>query len=561
MKSLVASVLFNALKDEVKKEEILSLIEIPPTNDMGDYAFPCFFLAKIEKKNPMLIAQELKEKLILPKEISNTEAKAGYLNFFIDKKFFADVVLKRILKEKEKYGAGKIGQKIMVEFSQPNTHKAFHVGHIRGTSLGESLSRIFGFLGDKVIRANYSGDTGMHIAKWIWCYQKFHKKEKLRDDESWIAGIYVDAVKRLAKNEKLQEEVDEINRKLDSKEDKALNELWKKTRILSINSWKKIYKELGTKFDVQYFESEVEQEGKRIALELLEKKIAKKDEGAVIMDLKEYNLGVWVLLRKDGTVLYSAKDLALAEKKLSKYSADKYLALIGDEQKLHFQQLIKTLELMHFKKKDSYNFLTFNMVRLPSGKMSSRTGDNVLYSEFIDELKAHAKAEIKKRDAKLSSKKLEERALKIAIAAIKYSMLKQDSNKVIIFDKEEALNFEGNTGPYLLYSYARANSILKKVKANKKAKDIILDLKESEIKLIKELYAFPEKLLQAYKNLNPAEIANYAFSLAQAFNEFYHACPVLGSVEEKFRLNLIQAFIIVMKISLNLLGIEEIKEM
>ncbi|MEK6880526.1 MAG: arginine--tRNA ligase, partial [Nanoarchaeota archaeon] len=259
----------------------------------------------------------------------------------------------------------------MMEFSQPNTHKAFHVGHIRGTILGESISRIFEFTGNKVIRANYSGDTGMHIAKWIWCYKNFHSKKLLTDDESWIAGIYVDAVKRLSDNEQLQEQVDEINRKLDSKEDKKLNELWSKTRKLSIKSWEKIYEELDTKFDKHYFESEVEESGKEISKDLVKKGIAVISDEAVIMDLEKYNLGIWVLLRKDGTVLYSAKDIALAKRKCNDYKLDKSIIITADEQNLHFQQLIKTLELMNFSKKNIFSHIGYAVVRLPHGKMSS----------------------------------------------------------------------------------------------------------------------------------------------------------------------------------------------
>jgi len=564
MKEIVFSLLEKELKGKIKKEEFEHLIEIPPSSEMGDFAFPCFALAKIEKKSPILIAEQLAEKfrkdLTKKSEISNVDAKAGYVNFFMNKREMTEDVLNKILKEQEDYGRGKEKSKILIEFSQPNTHKAFHVGHIRGTSLGESLARTFEFLGNKVIRANYSGDTGMHIAKWIWCYQKFHKNEKLINDESWIAGIYVDAVKRLAKNEDLQKEVDEINRKIESKEDKKVNEIWSKTRELSIKSWDKIYKELGTYFNIHYFESQVELEGKKIALELLDKGIAKKSDDAVIMDLKEDNLSVWVLLRKDGTVLYSAKDLALAIKKVKEFHADRYLVTVGDEQALHFQQLVKTLELMNFENKKDYNFLTYGMVRLPTGKMSSRTGDNILYSDFMKEMMEYATEQIKKRYSDIKDKELKDRALKICISAIKYSMLKQDPHKIIVFSKEEALNFDGNTGPYLLYSYARANSIVKKVK--KKSKEIkIVDLKEQEIDLIKKLGDFPEVVKKSNRDLAPNLIANYIYDLAQAFNEFYHECPVLGSAEEGLRLKLVEAFKIVMKSGLNLLGIQEIDEM
>ncbi len=536
--------------------DVENLIEIPPKDEMGDFAFPCFGLAKSMKKSPVIIASELAKSLKLPSDIERVESEGAYVNFFVDKKMMAERVLSSV--KSRGFGKGKIGKgkSRLVEYSQPNTHKAFHVGHIRGTSLGESLSRIFKACGERVVQMNYSGDTGMHIAKWIWCYEKYHSRDGLKNDEAWIAGIYVEAVKRLEDNKEFQKEVLEINKKIESK-DAKINELWKKTRELSISSWEKIYSELGAHFDVSFFESEFEADGKRESLKLLENGIAKKDD-AVFMDLKKYGLGVWVLLRKDGTVLYSAKDIALALRKFKDFESDKYLVLVGNEQRLHFQQLIKTLELMGLEDEAKrYEVLPYGMVRFPEGKMSSRTGKNVLYSEFSREVFGIAKSGLKERG--YDGADIDERAMKIAIASIKYAMLKQDPTRTIIFDPKKEISFEGDTGPYLLYSYARANSIGKKVKSVKKV--IIKELEGSEVKLVKKLGEFDGVLENAYKKLAPNLIANYAFELSKVFNEFYHSCPVLGSEKEGFRLALVDAFRIVLDISLDLLGIETLEEM
>ncbi len=542
----------------LKEKEILNLIEFPPDEKLGDLSFPCFSLSEKLKQNPNIIAEQVTSKIKPGKEIEKIEVKGAYINFFINKKELAE----EIIKIGESYGKGKEKKKIMIEFSQANTHKAFHIGHIRGTSLGESLARILEFSGNKVIRANYQGDTGMHVAKWLWCFLKYHSKETLKDNESWIASIYVDSLKRMEndKTGKLQKEVEEINRKLESGKDKKLNELWKKTRNLSLKSFESIYHDLSTKFDVYYFEKNMEQQGKQIAKNLLDKKIAKKSEGAVIIDLEKSNLGVWVLLRKDGTVLYSAKDLAAAEKKFQDYKLDKSIYVAGSAQKLHFEQLLKTLELLKFKKIRNINIVLFHEVRLPHGKMSSRTGENILYSHFKSEIIDYAKQEIKKRNPRITSGELEKRALAISVAAIKFAMLKQDSNKSIIFVKEEALNFEGFSGPYLQYSYARASSILKKTKKTK-SKIKIPELNNQEIRLIKKLLEFPDIVGEAGKQLNPVLVANYSFQLAQIFNEFYHSCRVVNSKEESFRLKLVEAFRTIMKNSLYLLGIEVIEEM
>ncbi|MFH1787189.1 MAG: arginine--tRNA ligase [archaeon] len=560
MKLKVIKILKKALdKEGIIIKGIENLIEIPANIEFGNYSFPCFILSKTLKKNPDKIAIDLKSKIELTKDFEKVEVVGAYINFFVNKGEFAKKVVKEILNKKQDFGKGD-NSKIMIEFSQANSHKAFHVGHIRGTSIGESLSRISELFGNKVIRANYQGDTGMHVAKWLWCYSKYHSNEKLKKDEFWISSIYVDAIKRLDKNKRLQIEVEEINRRLDLKIDKELNKLWKKTRQLSLDSLERIYQELNTFFDIYYFESEVEQKGKEIAKELIEKEIAKISEGATIVDLEEYNLGVWVLLRRDWTVLYSAKDLALAKKKFEDNDLDESVYVVANEQDLHMKQLFKTLELMGFENKNKLHHVTYGMVRLPEGKMSSRTGDNILYSNFIKEVTDYAKIRIRERAKKISKKELEKRALIVSIAAIKYSMLKQNPNKNIIFNKQDALNFEGDTGPYILYSYVRANSILKKAKI-KKIKLDTSKLEEKEIELVKKLSLFPEAVLKAHNNLNPSVIANYSYQLAQLFNEFYHSCPVIGSDQEKFRLELVKAFKQVLKKSLDLLGIETLEEM
>ncbi len=545
-----------ALKKHLKKEVEL---EVPPDPKLGDYAFPCFSLSKEMKKSPVEIAKDISKRLGEIKGVDKILAIGPYVNFFVDKNTLAEEILNLILKEKDNYGKGAYAkEKIMVEFSQANTHKAFHIGHIRGTSLGESISRILEFEGNKVLRVNYQGDTGMHVAKWLWCYLKYHKKERLKDDESWIASIYVEAVKKLLEKPELQEEVNEINRKLESKKDKKLNKLWEETRKLSLDSFEAIYKELDTHFDQYFFESHVEKRGKDIAKELVNKKIAEVDNGATIVNLEKYDLGVWVLLRSDGTVLYSTKDLALAEKKFEEHKIDRAVYVVGSAQRLHVYQMIKTLELMKFKQAKNCQYVPISEVRLPEGKMSSRTGDNILYSDFKDELVEHASSEIKKRE-KISSKELGKRSLAIAIAALKYSMLKQDTNKSIVFDKHEALRFEGDTGPYLLYSYARAKSILEKAKYSNKKFDVSLD--EKEVNLILELSKFPDVVLQSYNNLEPHSIANYANHLAQTFNEFYHSNQVIGSDNEQFRLVLVDCFSQVLKNALYLLGIPVIERM
>jgi arginyl-tRNA synthetase len=529
MKSVIAKLLKKALSEkgvEIKEKDIENSIEIPPSSELGDYSFPCFSLAGELKENPAKIALEIKNK-IPSKNFESIQVKGPYINFFLDKEKIANELIREISEKKEKFGSEKQKSiRTMIEFSQANTHKAFHVGHIRGTSIGESLARILEFSGEKVIRTNYQGDSGMHVAKWIWYYNKYHSKEKLSDGK-----------------------------------DKSLNSLWEKTRKLSLDSFEKIYRELNTHFDIYFFESGLEKKGTDIVNELLKKKIAEISDGAVIVDLKKYDLGVWVLLRKDKTVLYSAKDLALAEEKFKKFKLNRSVYIVGAAQSLHMAQLFKTLELMKFSHAKDCEYIPFSEVRLPTGKMSSRTGENILYSDFIEEMVSYSSKEIKKRFPSISKEELEQRALKISIASIKYSMLKQNANKVLIFSKEDALNFEGDSGAYILYSYARASSILKKAGSLKKQPKIEKKLEKVEFELVKKLLQFREIVSSARINMNPSVIANYSYQLSQLFSEFYHSCPVINSDNESFRLSLVNSFRLVLKNSLYLLGIDTIEEM
>jgi arginyl-tRNA synthetase len=561
---IVDAVLAVLKGDKIKAdgEEIYNRIEVPPTPEMGDFALPCFFLASKMKRPPHQVAMELRAQIKIPKGFKAVQLEGPYLNFFVDRKKLTGDLISEVLSEGKDFGKSNFGkgEKVMVEFSQANTHKAFHVGHIRGTSLGESIARIMEFCGNNIVRANYQGDSGMHVAKWIWCYNKYHSKEKLTGNESWIASIYVDAVKRLGRSKKLQAEVEEVNRKLDTGERKELNDLWKETRKLCLTALEKIYTQLNTHFDAYYFESDMEKRGKQIVESMMENGFAKKSEDATIIDLEKYGLGIWVLIRKDGTILYSAKDLALTEKKFLDYpKLTKSVYVIANEQNLHFQQLVKTLEVTNFGNAEKLKHVAYGLVRLPTGKMSSRTGQNILYSDFLHKVLTHTTKELKDRYPKLEEERLEDRAMKISIAAIKYDMLKQDEKKNLVFNIKESLNFEGNSGPYILYSYARASSIIKH--STKKADPSVKEMDKGEIALMKKMSEFPSIVQRAYETLSPSLIANYSYQLARVFNEFYHKCPVVKSQKESFRLSLVEAFRQVISNSLYLLGIDVLEEM
>jgi len=543
-----------------------TLLEVPPNPQLGDYALPCFMLAKERKKSPVIVAQELAAAISAP-FLVESRAVGPYVNFFIKKDLFAKEVIQAVLSQKTIYGTQeKKSDKVMIEYSQPNTHKAFHVGHLRGTSIGESLARILRHAGYDVIQANYSGDTGAHIAKWLWYYTTHDRTEPPTDPherEAWIARMYVNAVKALADQPEREEEVGKILLELDARTPGELNDIYLKTRQWSIDAFNTIYSDLHAHFDHWFFESEVEERGKVISHDLVARGIAKEDDDAIIVDLESKNLGVWVLLRKDGTALYSAKDLALAEVKFNTYHIDRSLYIIGAAQGLHMQQLFETLRQMGFPQTEKCYHLSMNEVRLPTGKMSSRTGQNILYSDMREEVAEHATREVLERHPDWEPARVKIVVDKVITAALKFDMLAIDPNKSLIFDTKRATEFEGETGPYLQYTYARANSIIAKTGGVVTLGTGALLTHEKETELLRQLSLFPSIVARAADEYAPSHVAHHCTSLAKAFNSFYHDCPVLSAEGElkNDRLALVHATIAVLRSGLDLLAIDALEEM
>ena len=574
-KQIITELLVEETKLHV--DEVTNLLETPPKLEMGDFSFPCFQFTNpatkdpmwknvehdfFKRKNPADIAKHFTDQINdkkLPKEIQEVKAVGPYVNFFVNKKLLAQ----KILKINSNYGKGKQKGKILTEFCHANTHKAFHIGHTRNITLGESISRVLEFQGYRVTRTNFQGDVGMHIAKTLWGLK--HLKElnlKTPKDNkgNWLGIVYAKAASAGKESEEITEEINLINQELYSG-DKELTKLWKETRQWSIDYFEKIvYPDFGVNFDRFYYESEVEKKGAEIAKALLEKGIAKKSQGAIIMDLRKYNLDIYLILKSDGTPLYSTKDLYLAELQNKEYKPDKILHIVASEQNFYFEQLIKTLEITKPEIGKKEEHVSYELVILPSGKMASREGVVILYEDTIKKITEVAKKNLLSRDKNIPKKELEKKAKTIALAAIKYSMISQGPNKTITFNEKEAISFEGNTGPYLQYSYARASSIIKKAKG-KKPLTIPENLTKEELQLLSQISKFPNIVENAAKQMNPALIANYSHQLSQNFNEFYHANPVIGSKEEAFRLKLIDSFRTTLKNALYLLGIDVMEEM
>jgi len=514
------------------------------------------------------MADLVKKELSLSNEFEKAESVNGYLNIYFDTRIFAKRVVDQILSESTEYGRGKSDQRIMVEFSQPNTHKAFHVGHLRNMVLGDAVCRMLEFAGNDVIRANYIGDIGLHVIKWLWNYMNFHIGETPPAEgiTRWMGELYAESIKRLEANPEREAEVRELFQRWDEKEPEIVA-LWEKTRQWSLDAFDEVYDLLDIRFEKIYLESEVEDSGKEIVDQLIKAGIAKDErpEGAVIVDLDEV-LGtenkhrVLVILRSDGTSLYSTKDLSLAIRKFEKYSLDQSVYVIDVRQSLYMQQIFKTLELLGYAWAKSCYHLAYEIVNLPGNvTIASREGTVVLLEDLMAEAEKRARSIVEEKNPELQESAKGEIARKVALGALKYSLLSRDNTKVITFDWESAMDVNGQAAPYIQYAYVRANSILRKVHFSiPENVESGYTLSEAEIGLIDILSHFPQEVEKSAKEMRPLLIANYAFDLAKAFSNFYNQCPVLTAETEirDFRLALTAASRQVIQNSLGLLGIQ-----
>ncbi len=516
------------------------------------------------------IAEMVAEALGLPQGFQKIEAVRGYLNLYFDPAAYSQRVLAEAFAQGEKFGAlPRRGQRVMVEYSQPNTHKAFHVGHLRNVILGESVCRILEAAGYEVVRANYIGDIGLHVIKWLWNYVNYHNGEQPPEEEKirWMGDLYAEAVKRLEANPDLEAEVRALFARWDAR-DPEIVALWERTRQWSLEGFDEVYRRLGVHFDRVYFESEVEEPGKELVEEMIAKGIAtdERPEGPVVVHLDEL-LGLeketyrsYVVLRSDGTSLYATKDLPLAILKFQEYpDLARSIYVIDVRQSLYMQQIFKTLELMGYPWADRLYHLAYEVVNLPGNvTMSSREGTVVLLEDLMREAAARARAVVEEKNPALDEATKDAVAEAVGMGAIKYTMLARENTKVVTFDWERALDFNGVAAPYIQYAHVRANSILRKAERG----DIAPaapghDLHPAEVELISQLARLPEAVRRAAEEFKPLHIANQAYEIASAFNDFYNQCPVLGAEEEvaAFRLALVVAVKNALASALHLLGI------
>jgi len=614
---------------------------------------------EIVRETAQQIAQQVAAQLGGNPGFAAVEATNGYINIIFDTKHYSNMVIHSVLDAGDAYGQGPTRiDRVMVEYSQPNTHKEFHIGHLRNASLGNALSRTLRFAGYDVLQANYIGDIGLHVIRTLWCYLRFHQGEEPPRERRgyWLGKVYAESVQRLNyrqdvveflgelskhdtifvemldrmmkelwKTHKVGEDVayllgqlahqrdiktdaffdddtivkfwpiarkqlalelesaekgelpppaedvepvpvetyrdrlescDRLGEHLDwwvdgprwqlevretfqawERKDPDFVHLWEETKAWSMEDFQRIYEQLDIHFDVWFYESEVEERGREIVGELLERGIAEISDGLPVVKIDE-KLGIeketyrtLPILRSDGTTLYSTKDLALTKQKFESYGVDRAIWVVDVRQSLYFQQIFKIMELWGFEQASKCFHLSYETVMLPTGAMSSRSGNAVLYADVADEVLQRAREIIDEKNPTLPEELKERIARDVGIGSMKYGMLARDNNRVLIFDIEDALSFEGHSAPYIQYAHARACRILEKVDALPSDELDFFELAPEEINLIEQIASFPTEVDRAAAEYKPLVITSYVYDLAKRFNDFYRACPVLTAPE------------------------------
>jgi arginyl-tRNA synthetase len=561
--------LLNALEKIGVKNEKPNL-ETPNNFVFGDYSSSIALkLGKTLHENPLEVAKKIIDNLPKNEAVEKVSLlKPGFINFWL-KQDILNRNLKDVFENKIEIGSWHLGsnKKIMVEFAHPNTHKLFHIGHLRNITTGETIVRILETLGNKVIRANYQGDVGMHIAKCIYQLKKQPIKnlKTIREKIKFLGDAYAEGNKAYETDEKAKQEIIKINQRIYDKSDKEINSLWIETRQWSLDYFKEIYQRVYTHYDRLFFESELPEGGVEIAKEALNKGILEKSEGAIVFNGKKHGLDTRVFINSLGLPTYEGKELALAEKEFSEFgNLDKNIHVVGPEQASFFKVTIKVEELLNPEKyKNRQLHLIYGWVNLKTGKMSSRQG-NVIEGEWL--------LNETKKTIKENFKCVDDVAETLAVAAVKYSFLRNGLQNTIAFDLKESISLDGNSGIYLLYTYVRCQSILRKHNTNIRSIDISTlpagrqidhNLEQEEIDLLRTLVKYPDVVYEAGKNFAPNFIANYLYDLAQRFNLFYQKHSVLQSDDEvkQFRLALTQATANILKKGLDLLGIKTVERM
>lgn len=563
-KELIAEAISTAV-ESLSKDEIAGMIEIPTDEKMGDFAFPCFRLAKELRKAPPMIAKDIAVKLAANKIIAKVEPVNAYVNIFLSREEFIYDVIKEVVSTQENFGRsdeGK-GKKVIVEYSSPNIAKPFHIGHIRSTVIGNSIYKIYDFLGYDTERINHLGDYGTQFGKMIVSYRRWGNKEDvIKEPIKTLLNYYVRFHEECERDPSLEDEAREVFTKLENGEPEEV-ELWKWFREESLKEFSKVYKMLGIEFDSYAGESFYSDKMERVVNMLKDANLLKESEGAQIVDLEEYNMSPALIMKSDGSTLYITRDIAAAVYRKEHYNFYKNLYIVASQQNLHFKQWIKIIELMGNDWAKDCVHIPFGLVSLEEGTMSTRHGRVVYLEEVLNRAVEQTKQVIIEKD--VNTENVEETARQVGIGAVIFQELSNNRIKDYVFSWEKVLNFEGETGPYVQYTHTRAASLLRNAgdETAKKAMNVdALKLKyivsDSGYELAKLIYQFPQIIKEAGERYEPSIVTRHLVNVAQSFNHFYHDEHILVKNEEEkiAKLALVFAAKNTIKNGLGLLGME-----
>lgn len=560
-KKEIAKIIGNIVK--IDDKEIIKMIEKPTNNDMGDFSFPCFKLAKELKKSPMIIAQEICEKMKLDAEVfENIEIVNGYINFFVNKERIIKEVLEEVSNKKEEYGKSTLGagQNIIVEYSSPNIAKPFHIGHLRNTVIGSSLYNMYKYLGYNTIGINHLGDYGTQFGKMIEGYKRWGQEYNIDENPiEELTKIYVRINDLCKKDEDVLKACRDNFKKLED-DDPYCTEIWNKFREVSLNEFNRIYELLGVKFDSLNGEAFYSDKMPEVEELLRNSGRLVKSEGAEIIDLEEEKMGVCMIKKSNGSTTYATRDLAAILYRTRTYDFDKCLYVVAYEQNLHFKQIFEVAKLLGIDEKyiKGLQHIPYGMVHLKSGKMSTREGNVIKVEDLLKESISRVKQIIKEKNPDMEN--LEENARKIGIGAVIFNNVATTIIKDQIFDWDTILNFNGETGPYIQYTYVRTNSVLNNSKGVKTIDEIdfsVLIDKES-LEVVKKIYGFNNVIENSVDKNEPSLLARYLLELAKNYSTFYNNNKILveDTKIKDARVFLTYSVGLVLKIGMKLLGIE-----
>ena len=543
------------LKDKVP--QAAELLEVPPDAKLGDVALPCFTLSKELKKAPNQIAEDLATSLQATDIIQRIAATGPYVNFFLNPAKRAEALLQN---PEAIWEFETDGETILLESPGPNTNKPLHLGHVRNMILGSAVINLLKADGNKVVQVNINNDRGVHICKSMLAYQRWGEgKDPDKKSDHFVGDFYVRFQQEAKKDESLNEEI-KLMLKAWEENDPEVRALWKKMNTWAFDGFKETYARYHVNIDKEYYESEIYLKGKEI-VEQQKDTFTTDDKGNIVAPLEKYKLPDKVVLRADGTSVYMTQDLALTIQRMEEYHPTKHIWVVANEQNLHFQQLFKILDLIGYENQCEFYHLSYGMVSLPDGRMKSREGTVVDADDILDDMERLATEEIKKRHEDWNEEQIAKISQSVALASIRFFMLKFDPARDFTFDPQSSLSFEGDTGPYLQYTHTRICSILRKATPSEIDYSLLQDPTEQE--LLRILAMTPLAFRTAVLQYKPSTLANHLLDIGHAFNKFYHACPVLqeDAALQSARLHLLQGVQQVLSKGLEILGIDAPEEM